>query len=359
MSVRLCAIGVIYRRVDFTMKARSIYLGLIGCTLLAVSAMAQGIGTRTLPASVATMTDRQPLPKQLMPMRSGMIIVEVKTGDDDFRPGSSITQQLLIPGGRSEPMANLRHYEIHDTWNGFAAEYNTWGIGAGEMREYYFYLSRRMPLYEVQAYKLKLRFDGAPRRMTDTYDNWSIDRLRVYTSGICSGATGTTLAQVSASTSNPEVWERMSGQNQLVSVPVSVTGEARNEVITKLEAEFWTGSDDLRGGAVATATVRLADGTAYPPVSLNRGAGWGGGSRNRVDINLPSPTLVSSIQSVEIGFDGAGRSFGEGYDNWNIKRVTIMSLEACKSDILFVSGSFPWWRATAENNEILLTLRQN
>jgi hypothetical protein len=333
------------------MKMRLIYAGLTGCALFTVSALAQDAAPRPkIVPSVGAMKDVSGFKLKLPPPIS-KIVVEVKTGGDDFRPGSSIAQQLIRPDGRSEPSGNLRYWEISDGSYGYSLSRQSLGIGAGETKKYFIDLPRAMTLQEVRAYSLKLTFDGAPRNTVDSYDNWNIDQILVYTQGICPGLEGIELSSVGYNRSQQRTWRRMSGENRKQRIPMRITGDAGNERITKLEAEFVTGPDDLRGGAIASAIVRLIDGTEYPPVSLNRGEGWGGGSSKRVDINLPGPTLLSSIDYIEIGFDGAGRSFGEGYDNWDIQSVAISSLEACKTNHLFLQKGTPWWRASAENNE--------
>jgi hypothetical protein len=341
------------------MKPWLIHALLTGCALIGVTALAQSPDLRTgvLP-SVGTMKT-VPAFKLKPPPLVSMLVVEVKTGGDDFRPGSSITQQLVLADGRSEPTGNLRYYEIFDGSYGYSAYRQTLGISANETKRYFVPLPRSMTLAEVLAYRMKLTFDGAPRNAADSYDNWNIDEIRVFTVGICPGYPGTELAHVGWAQSQERTWQRMSGSNRTARVPMRVTGEAGYERITKLEAHFITGPDDLRGNAVATATVRLIDGTTYSPVNLNSGEAWGSGSRKTLDINLPVPTLVSSIDYVEIGFDGQGRDFGESYDNWDIQRIDISSMEACKAKPLFFQKGTPWWRTSAEDNEKTLYFRPN
>jgi hypothetical protein len=341
------------------MKARSVYLGLTGCMLIAVSALAQDSGLRTLPGGALTTSALRPDYRQLIPRRSFRVVVEIKTGADDFRPGSAINQQLVLSDGRGEPPGNLRYWEIRDDIVGYSLSAQAEGIGRDEARIYFIGLSREMTASEIQAFSLKLTFDGAPRNATDSYDNWNIDKMRVYAQGICEGGAGTELARVGYNLSQQRIWQRMSGQNRSARIPMRLTGEAGNEQITKLEARISTGTDDLRGGAIATATVRLVDGTIYPPVNLNNGAGWGGGTNVDVDIALPRPTLASSIDYVEIGFDGAGRNFGESYDNWDIRKVNINSLEACKAKLLFTRTGTPYWRFSEEKNQLMLYFRQD
>jgi hypothetical protein len=333
------------------MKKRLLYAGLATCVFFAVSAVAQdGTSRATVRPSVGTIKGISGSKLKLPPPIS-KIVVEVKTGGDDFRPGSSIAQQLVRPDGRSEPSGNLRYWEISEGSYGYSSARQSLGIGAGETKKYFIDLPRPMTLPELRAYSLKLTFDGAPRNTVDSYDNWNIDHILVYTQGVCPGIEGIDIAQVGRPRSQQTNWRRMSGENRKEIIPMRITGDAGNERVTKLEAEIETGGDDLRGGAVATAIVRLVDGTEYPAVSLNRGEGWGGGSIKKVDINLPSPTLLSAIDFIEIGFDGAGRNFGEGYDNWDIQKIIISSMEACRTHHLFLQKGTPWWRASANDNQ--------
>jgi hypothetical protein len=262
------------------------------------------------------------------------VTLQFRTGGDDVRGGSIVTGQLIGPNGTSEAPVNLNGGRV---WGG-----NT----TNRVR---MPLPRPMTLNELRTMSVRISFDGTARNSFDGYDNWNVNQLIVMTPYVCSG--GEAIGTVAGTP-----WVRMTGERRTATIGMSVPAELSANRVSALTLNVRTGGDDLRGGALATAIVRLNGGRAYPAVPLNSGANWPGNSMRRADIRLPEATALSDIAGVEINFDGAGRNFGEGYDNWNIDRATLNLPSACSVKIIHEFNGQPWWRATGQDNAKLISL---
>lgn len=343
------------------MKKSIIFAGLLGAASVGAASLAQDRVLATGPTGSASKIKQIPAWKLKVPPLIDQIVVELKTGGDGLRAGSVITQQLVLQDGRSEFSENLKYWDFSPGSYGFSADTMRAGINANADSRFVIRLPRPMALKDIREYNLKLSFDGVPRSWPESYDNWNIDQIRIFTSGTCEYGQGRRerVADVGRSSqTRGQAWRTLGAQQTKLIVPMNVTGQPGSERISKLDAEFWTGSDGIRSGAVLTATVRMADGTTYPKVNLNNGDAWDGGSVKKAAIALPTPTLASSISQIEIDFDGAGRSLGENYDNWDVSAVNISSLEACQAHVLFENRGTPWWRTSPENSEKTLNFRR-
>ncbi len=111
--------------------------------------------------------------------------------------------------------------------------------------------------------------------------------------------------------------------------------------VRSLVVSIQTGADDLRGGAVSTAQLRLANGTVEPSINLNRGANWKKYSTNLVTLHLSrayAPSELANAQLI-INHDGAGRNFGESYDNWDVQGVTVRTPQVCSGGESLLGGN--------------------
>jgi hypothetical protein len=134
----------------------------------------------------------------------------------------------------------------------------------------------------------------------------------------------------------------------LASLPLPAIAEAdRSAIVSELKMDILTGGDDLRGGSVAYAEIRLPNGTVLPKVNLNDGAAWGGNSNNSPTLPLPAGTRLGSLEgaTVTISHDGAPRNVFDGYDNWNVDRVNVTTPTICSNSTTIARGlGRPWVR---------------
>lgn len=103
-----------------------------------------------------------------------------------------------------------------------------------------------------------------------------------------------------------------------------------------------TGSDDLRGGNTAFATINLKDGTSTPEYIL--GGGWGQNSKVKdLEIKLTNhgPVELKNIRSVTIRHDGSPRSGNpfDTYDNWDLLAIKIVLFDEETGEYLNVYNS--------------------
>lgn len=104
-----------------------------------------------------------------------------------------------------------------------------------------------------------------------------------------------------------------------------------------MQVAITTGGDDLRGGSVAYEVIKLKNGTTLSKVNLNQERNWPNNFTNTVNIPLPSGTKVGDLAGLRIEHDGKPRRFGDGYDNWDIDRVTVVTPETCSAAVQLLS----------------------
>lgn len=100
-----------------------------------------------------------------------------------------------------------------------------------------------------------------------------------------------------------------------------ITTLAHTQVSNTLLLELTTGGDDMRAGSIGYCTVKLTDGTVLAEKRFD------GPLKNNSFTNktftLEKSLSANQIKSISIRFDGAGRSFGQTYDNWDLQTVKI------------------------------------
>jgi hypothetical protein len=284
------------------LKIKNLLLGL----LLAAS---------TIPvASVLTLRQSSSASAQSLPPSTAIsgLEVSITTGGDDLREGSVAYGVVELRGGRTEKV-NL---------NGG----KSWGNNS--INKVFVPLPGGAKLGDLISFTLE--HDGAPRRWPDGYDNWNVDRLNVVTSKTCSAG-----VQLANYPGKPFV--RFTGGKTFQDITLNQPSSARNTPISKLEVIITTGGDDLRGGAVAYGVIKLQNGKTLSKVNLNQGKGWGNNSTNTVSIPLPSGTKVGELASLRIEHDGAPRNPFEGYDNWNVDRVRVVTPETCSAGVQLIN----------------------
>jgi hypothetical protein len=85
----------------------------------------------------------------------------------------------------------------------------------------------------------------------------------------------------------------------LLLIPAYGYGQACT--VSKLQLQFQTGSDDLRGGQNnVNAQIQFADGSLQEFDNLNRGQNWGGHSYHSVFIQLRQPISASQIKQITL-----------------------------------------------------------
>lgn len=259
--------------------------------------------------------------------RLTQIVLTVTIGTDDIRQGSVLTAQFIEPSGAVSGSVDMNR----------RAAIRPGGTMTQIMR-----LPRAMTSDEIRALSVRISFDGTPRNGTDPYDNFSVMRLGMSTGQRCLPGT-----RVGFGDGRP--WARMTGEKRSETIPMTIPEAAGTARVNELSMEFGMGGDDLRGGAQASVVVRLTGNRSYPPIALNKGENWRGNSRKTVNITLPELTPLRDITGLELNFDGAGRNFGEGYDNWDIERITVTTLPKCRNDTIFATDGSLWSRFTQQD----------
>jgi hypothetical protein len=249
--------------------------------------------------------------------------VTITTGGDDLREGSVAYGVVELQGGRREKV-NLnggRNWRNNST--------NKVSLP----------LPRGTKLGDLVSFTLE--HDGAPRRFPDGYDNWNVDALKVVTPRTC--VAGVQLANPSGTP-----LARLTGGNTYHDITFSSPSPARNTAIPSLQLAITTGGDDLREGSVAYGVIKLQNGTTLSRVNLNQGRNWRNNTTNTVTIPLPANTKIGDLASLRIEHDGAPRRFPDGYDNWNLDRVRVVTPETCSPTLLLINER-PQLRFTGGN----------
>lgn len=255
----------------------------------------------------------------------------ITTGADDLRGGGVAYGQIFYADGRSEPRVSLN---------------NGQGWGNGALQRATMRLSRPMAPSALNGARLVISHDGAGRNFGETYDNWNVNRVAVTTPEVCAG--GDVLGRSPA--------QRFTGQRQQLTVPIAAPAERRGQHHPALSIAIVTGNDDLRGGALLYAQVRLRDGRTLPEVNLNGGRQLSNRAAFNASLTIPAGVTLGAIESVVLRHDGAGRNVGETYDNWNLRVATIATPRACTSlRMAEVSGN-PWTRFTGQLTSREITL---
>lgn len=100
--------------------------------------------------------------------------------------------------------------------------------------------------------------------------------------------------------------------------PISVTADT---LVSSIKVRIRTGGDDLRGGSQAYGSFQLPGGISLARVSLNGGAGFGGGSTAIASIPISPARRLGSLTGFTLEWDGAPRNFFDTYDNWNVDEL--------------------------------------
>ena len=252
--------------------------------------------------------------------RLTQVVLSVTIGNDDIRPTYALRAQFIESNGAVSAPVDMNRRAF---------------IRPGGPMTQIMRLPRAMTSDEIMALSVRISFDGAPRNGAAGYDNVSVMRLRMSTGERC--LPGTRVAFVDG-----RPWARMAGDKRSETIPMTIPEAAASRRVDALSMEFGMGGDDLRGGAQASVVVRLTGNRSYPPIALNNGENWRGNSRRTANISLPQLTPLRDITGLEINFDGAGRNFGETYDNWDIERVTVTTPSPCRDDLFFVKDNLGW-----------------
>jgi len=248
--------------------------------------------------------------------------ITIQTGSDDLRGGAVSNAQLRLSNGSIEPMINLNS----------GAQWSNYTTHTKAYR-----LSRAYSAAELNNAQIIISHDGAGRNFGESYDNWNVQRISVSTPPICSG--GESLLAGS-------LVKRFTGKDTSALVRFNVPTDAAGETPNRLILTVKTGGDDLRSGAIAMAQIRLRGGRILPNVNLNNGVAWPNNSVRSVPLPLPAGVRLNQLESIVITHDGAGRKFGETYDNWNVNGITVASPRSCNSMNLGSATGSPWKRFT-------------
>jgi hypothetical protein len=262
--------------------------------------------------------------------------LNILTGGDDLRGGSVAYAEIRLRSGTVLPKVNLNSG-------------TNWGNGSSNSAS--LPLPAGTTLGDLNAATVTISHDGAARNSLDGYDNWNVDSIRVATSRICE-------TKISIAKGNGRPWMRFTGGKTFKSLAFRVPPTARTATPTALGLEIITGGDDLRGGSVAYAEIRLRNGTVLSKVNLNSGTNWGNNSTNLAALPLPTGTQLGDLATLTVSHDGAARNFPDGYDNWNVDTLSVNTPEICNDGITLAAPSGrPWMRFTGGKTFKTFTLR--
>ncbi|MBP8115360.1 MAG: matrixin family metalloprotease [Chitinophagaceae bacterium] len=92
----------------------------------------------------------------------------------------------------------------------------------------------------------------------------------------------------------------------------------------KVTVTVVTGGDDLRVNSQAFIYMKLRS-SALPEmkISLNKGAGWGGGHTSIVDIPMPDGVAITDILECKLIFNSGKQFEWDTPDNWNVNRISL------------------------------------
>jgi serralysin len=98
--------------------------------------------------------------------------------------------------------------------------------------------------------------------------------------------------------------------------------------VNKLKVIFKTGGDDLRVNSNAKLIVELNTGAVTKlEISVNAGRGFGNGSTNTGEINLPAGINLSNIVQCKLYFESGKQFETDSPDNWIIDEVKLEWIE--------------------------------
>jgi hypothetical protein len=106
--------------------------------------------------------------------------------------------------------------------------------------------------------------------------------------------------------------------NNLFTKPVGGEANCPNQFVVNIQ----TGGDDLRGGSQAFIRFHFQDGSYTDEFPLNGGANWGNGSWQTAACQVGGHN-PDALSGITIRHDGEPRSWPDGYDNWNLDKITI------------------------------------
>lgn len=133
------------------------------------------------------------------------------------------------------------------------------------------------------------------------------------------------------------------------------TGGANDKLVRKLQLEFETGGDDLRGGNDnVNVTLRLKDGSTQSFPNINKGKRWIDNYKETVQVTLNKPVPLSALECVIIKTTFGG---GMGGDNWNMNSLRVVAFEGNTEREVFRKGGSPLVRFTGSNTPYEAVLR--
>ena len=129
-------------------------------------------------------------------------------------------------------------------------------------------------------------------------------------------------------------------------------GQAGTCLASKLQLQFTTGSDDLRGDFNnLDVEVHFADHSVQTAQNVNQGKEWGGGSFNSVYVPLQQPvspsqiTQIVLIHSAQAGmrFNGTAPPFPVvplSQDNWDMSQVNVIAIGSGVDSVIATAGPY-------------------
>lgn len=155
-----------------------------------------------------------------------------------------------------------------------------------------------------------------------TWDGFTVQRYRSDNDNMCwplnlpTGSTSTTwvLAQ-----GTPVI--RFTGSVHTLHLSVPANRLVTAARATQVQLWIQTGSDDLRGGSIASATLSFVGGSTVTS-NISGGREWGNGQTHIAQLTLPATApRVQDIRDITLTTNFGG---GIGGDNWNVNGVALL-----------------------------------
>ncbi len=235
------------------------------------------------------------------------LLLTFETGGDDLRGGNDNVNVLV----------NL--------YDGTQQTYQNVNLGGRWIVNYQetvrIVLSKPAPLAQIKDLVISTTFGGGVGG-----DNWDMKSLKVR-------AIGGGLDRKDVAKAGPY---RFTGQAKQIAVAVSPKPATPSGMVDRLDLDFKTGNDDLRGGNDnVNVTITFKDGTSQTFDNVNHSSRWADGTSHTVTLSLNRAVPPAMLMTITIRTTFGG---GMGGDNWNMNSVQARVLGPGISKVVSSSG---------------------
>lgn len=129
---------------------------------------------------------------------------------------------------------------------------------------------------------------------------------------------------------------------------------AKRGWVQEFLVNFFTGSDDLRGGNDnVNLRINYSDGTYENFLNVNKSQRWIDNYDHTVSLILSKPHPVSEIKSITVSTTFRGGFAG---DNWNLQKITVRAKGLGVNQMILTKEGTPLFRFTGEKKNLTIGL---